>query len=149
VIEWSNTLVMGSLKHPGLTNILVQWGMNGREDELTNISVLSSEYNANWIYKQIDSTYVGCWKTNLPTDQFEILRNRWKQTYKQISSNSKQIIDTDADTDELTIGQFIETDNRGIDEFTTDQFMNAGKKGYMWTYYRSVHECMYSLNWIY
>jgi hypothetical protein len=60
--------------------------------------------------------------------QFGFFRNRWKWTYKQISSNSKQIIDADTDTDELTTDQFIETYDRGIDELTTDQFMNAGKK---------------------
>jgi hypothetical protein len=37
-------------------------------------------------------------------------------------------MDADADTNELTIDQFIEIDGRGIDELTTDQFMNAGKK---------------------
>jgi hypothetical protein len=29
---------------------------------------------------------------------------------------------------ELTTDQFIETYNRDINEFTTDQFMNAGKR---------------------
>jgi hypothetical protein len=56
---------MGSLKHPRLTNRSVQWSRNDREDELTNKSVLSSGYSVNWIYKQIDSTYIGCWQTNL------------------------------------------------------------------------------------
>jgi hypothetical protein len=50
---------------------------------------------------------------NLQTDQFK----------------SKQIIDADADTDELTIDQFIETDNRGIDELTTDQFIETNNRG--------------------
>jgi hypothetical protein len=56
---------MGWLKHSGLTNGSVQWGKNGGEDELTNISILSSGYSVNWIYKQIDSTYVEFWQTNL------------------------------------------------------------------------------------
>jgi hypothetical protein len=64
----------------------------------------------------------------LTTYQFGVFRDRWKWTYKQISSYSKQIIDADVDTDELTTDQFIETDDRDTDELTTDQFMNAGKK---------------------
>jgi hypothetical protein len=63
-------------------------------------------------------------------------------TYKKISSNSKQITDTDEltidqfieidnrDIDELTTYQFVETYNRDINELITDQFMNAGKKRY-------------------
>jgi hypothetical protein len=67
--------------------------------------------------------------TDEPTNKsVQGFRNRWKWTCKQINSNSKQIIDADVDTDELTTYQFIEIDTRGIDELTTDQFMNAGKK---------------------
>jgi hypothetical protein len=77
----------------------------------------------------------------LTTDQFGVFRNMWKWTFKHTNSNSKHIIDADVDTDELTTDQFIETYSKGIDELTTDQFMSAGKKGYKWTYYRSVHEC--------
>jgi hypothetical protein len=89
-----------------------------------------------------------------------------KWTYKQISSNSKQIIDADADVDESTTYQFTETDDRGIDELTTDQFIETGdrgideltiyqfmnvgkKKGYKWTYHKSVHRYRYNVNWIY
>jgi hypothetical protein len=45
------------------------------KDEFTNKSVLSLGYSVNWIYKQIDSTYIECWQTNLLTDQFGV----WKQ----------------------------------------------------------------------
>jgi hypothetical protein len=64
----------------------------------------------------------------LTKDQFGVFRNRWKWTCKQIRSNSKQIIDADTYTDELTTDQIIETYDRGIDELTTNQFINAGKK---------------------
>jgi hypothetical protein len=64
----------------------------------------------------------------LTTDQFGVFRNRWKWTYKHISSNSKQILDADIDTNELTTGRFIETDDRGIDELTTDQFIETDNR---------------------
>jgi hypothetical protein len=130
IIKWSSGQMfrwLRSLKHSGLTNRSVQWGKNGREDELTNKSVLSSGYSVNWIYKHIDSTYIGCWHMNL-LHISSGFRNRWKWTYKHISSNSKQTIDADADTDELTINQFIETNNRGIDELTIDQFIETNDK---------------------
>jgi sulfatase maturation enzyme AslB (radical SAM superfamily) len=64
----------------------------------------------------------------LTTDQFRVFRNRWKWTYKQISSNSKQIADVDTNTDEFTTDQFMVTDDRGVDKLATYQFMSAGKK---------------------
>jgi DNA-binding LacI/PurR family transcriptional regulator len=64
----------------------------------------------------------------LTIDQLGVLETNEKWTYKQINSNSKQIVDVDTDTDELTTDQFMITDDRGIDELATDQFMSAGKK---------------------
>jgi hypothetical protein len=66
---------------------------------------------------------------NLLQISLGFFRNRWKWTYKQISSNSKQIIDVDVDTDELTTDQFIEINNRDIDELTTDQFIGTDDRG--------------------
>jgi hypothetical protein len=141
---------------------------------------VKQKWQRRWTYQQFSSILRVQCKLNLQTDrfnlhrvltdefttnQFGVLRNRWKWTYKQISSNLKWIIDADVDTDELTTYQFIETDDRdrdelttyqfietddrGIDELTTYQFINTGKKGYRWTYYRSVHRYRYSVNWIY